>query len=125
MSLSRVPRRGQDSMVKYAMMAVRVGALIAVVLGVGMLFSLFPVNLGMHMGAGLLMLGGVWLTAIRVVMGRLSGGMLAGAAALLGLVGVWAAMRSMGGQMPSLLHWTVMLATVGLAEAGAARAKRS
>lgn len=112
MALKTTPQREPDQVLRYAHMALRVGAVVAVILGLGMLFRL-PSNVALHMGSGLLALMGVWLAAIRLAM-RQRASMVLWVAALLAVGGVVAVLSGMGG----IIHLAAMLLSVLLAEFG-------
>ena len=112
MALKTTPQREPDQVLRYAHVARRLGALVAVILGLGMLFSL-PTSMALHMGSGLLALLGIWLAAIRLAKQQRSSIVL-WVAALLAVGGVVAALSGMGGMM----HLVAMLLSLALAELG-------
>jgi len=112
MALKTTPQREPDQVLRFAQAALRLGGLVAVILGLGMLFSL-PSSMALHMGTGLLAVMGVWLAAIRQAVQQ-RGSMVLWIAALLALGGVVAALSGMGGMM----HLVAMLLSAILCELG-------
>jgi hypothetical protein len=115
---------GRDRVVTVAMMLVRLGFVVAIVLGLGMMFGLWGAGsvLPLHIGAGVLVLVGILLAGGRArTLGR--GGvsfLLIGL--LTGAVGAVAVLR---GWAPGLLHLVLMLVAVGLAEMNVAKLNKA
>lgn len=109
-------------MVKTGKMLLRLGFVIAIILGLGMMFGMFGGNtLHLHMLAGILALIGGWLVALgsrspqRAAFRWIAALLLLGGAVL-------GTMMMMGnyplGAMSSTVHWMTMLVSVALAEMG-------
>ena len=102
------------------MMAVRGGFVLAIVLGLGMWFSLWSSQtvLPVHIFAGGLVLLGVLVALVRTKAVMLAVGLL------VGLLGVAVAI---GGFVPNVgvIHLLLMLVTVGLAEMTVAKLKKA
>ncbi|HYG59329.1 MAG TPA: hypothetical protein VD902_14800 [Symbiobacteriaceae bacterium] len=110
------PQKGRDRVVRMAMMAVRAGFVLAVVMGVGMMVHVWQKGdvLLFHMLSGVLVLGGVLTAGVRAILLERPVTLLA-----LGvLAGVSGAVLALSGAVPGLVHLVLMLAAVGLAEAG-------
>lgn len=117
----------KDRVVKTGQMLTRVGFVLALLLGLSLMFELGARQhvLAGHLIAGVLVLGGIWAVALRYAslkrsgMGPLwAGAGLAGVGAVLGLL----ALRGEGSS--GLVHLTVMLLAVSAAEMGAGRLAR-
>lgn len=109
-------------MVKAGKMLLRLGFVIAIVLGLGMMFGWFGGGvLHFHMLAGVLALVGGWLVAVGSRSPQRAAVRWVAALLLLGGV-VLGTMMMMGnypfGAASSTVHWITMLVAVALAEMG-------
>lgn len=77
------------------------------------------------MFAGILVLIGIWTAAIRLAGQKRSGMGPVWGAAVLALVGGAMGIGAMMGHVNGILHMTVMLVTIGLAEMGVGRANKA
>ncbi|HWI66420.1 MAG TPA: hypothetical protein VNT75_31715 [Symbiobacteriaceae bacterium] len=116
------PAAGRDRVVTAAMMAARLGFVVAVALGVGGMAGLveFAGVKSVHILAGVLTLLGILVAGLRALsLGR------GAALALVGLVGgmggAAVALSGLGG----IFHLALMVASIGMAEANMAKLKRS
>lgn len=103
----------------------RIGFSLAFVLGLTFLFDLFAAGslVMLHMLAGIITLAGIWLVTFRLAaLKRPRVGPLYAAA---GLAAIGGAMGLGVIGEPGVAHMAVMIAAVGLAEMGAARANRA
>ena len=118
--MNTVPAAGRDGVVRGAIMAVRGGFVLAIVLGLGMWFSLWSSQtvLPFHIFAGGLVLLGVLVALVRTKAVMLAVGLL------VGLLGVAVAI---GRFVPNVgvIHLLLMLVTVGLAEMTVAKLKKA
>jgi hypothetical protein len=123
---SSVGNRGKDPVAKGGMMLVRLGFLIALIIGLGILTgaSWASAALPWHMLAGVLVLIGIWTATIRLATQKRSGMAPVWAAAVLGIVGAGLGSAAMSGAVSGIVHMVVMLLTIGLAEMGVARANK-
>jgi hypothetical protein len=108
--------------VTIAMMVVRLGFVIAIVLGLGIMFTLWGADkvLPVHILAGILVLGGILLAGVRSL--ARGGAAFLLIALVVGAVGAIAIVR---GWAPGILHLLLMLAAVGLAEMNVAKLKKA
>lgn len=122
-------KSARDRVAFVGMMVTRLGFVFALLLGMGLMFGYAIENreqlLALHLVAGLMVLGGIWATTIRFAMLKRSGMNVLWAGATLAFVGAALGLASMMGLGAGIIHLLLMLATVGLAEAGAARVNRS
>jgi hypothetical protein len=124
---SSVGNRGKDPVAKGGMMLVRIGFLVALVLGLGLLLDVLP-RTGVrevHMLAGVLVLVGIWIAAIRLSGQKRQGMGPVWGAAVLALVGAAMGILAMLGKGSGIMHMVVMLVTIGLAEMGVGRANKA
>jgi hypothetical protein len=122
-----VRNRGKDPVAKSGMMLVRLGFLVALVLGLGRLTGTWTSGavLQWHMLAGILVLIGIWTATIRLAAQKRSGMGPVWGAAVLALVGAGLGPAALGGALPSYVHILIMLVTIGLAEMGVGRANKA
>lgn len=116
-----MPAAGRDRVVTIAMMLVRLGAVVAIVLGLGRMAGLwsFASLGGVHILAGALVLLGALVAGIRMMSLGKGAVMLLGGV-VIGMAGAAVALRGMSG----VFHLLLMVAAVGMAEANAAKLKR-
>lgn len=117
--MSTMPAAGRDGVVRGAMMAVRGGFVLAILLGLGMWFSLWSSQtvLPFHIFAGGLTLLGILVALVRTKAVTLVLALLIG---LLGaVVAISHALASVGAP-----HLLMMLLAVGLAEMTVAKLKK-
>lgn len=115
-------RRRRDRVAFMGMMTARLGGTLAVLLGIGILLDYRGMVATLHILAGVLVLVGVLVTAARcTVLGRSSLTVWAGLLVL--VVGTTISLGYWGEGL-GLVHLVVMLLGFGLAEMGAARARR-
>jgi hypothetical protein len=103
-----------------AMMAVRLGFVVAALIGLGRMFGVVADVGPIHLLAGILALAGALVAGVRMlVLGR------GGALPLVGVVvGVAGAMGVLLEVLPGIVHLLLLVAAVGMAEASAAKLKR-
>lgn len=123
-------KQGRDRIATVSLMLARLGFLGAIVLGLGMMFGAITAGgaVMLHIVAGAVVLGGIWVALIRFAMlgRRVTGPLMAGA--ILALAGALLGLGTNNGWVAGdygLLHFLIMLAAVGLAEMGAARLNRA
>lgn len=126
MGVQNAMKGRKDRVVTIGMMLVRLGFVVAAVLGVGMMASLWSqaAVLSFHLLTGGMVVAGLWLAVLRLTsMGKGAGIAWGGAAA--SLVGAGLGLASMmSGASYGIIHLVVMLAAVGMGEAGVAKASR-
>ncbi|HYF78830.1 MAG TPA: hypothetical protein VD973_16975 [Symbiobacteriaceae bacterium] len=114
------PAAGPDRVVTMAMMGVRLGFVVAALIGVGHMFGLVESVGPFHLIAGILALLGALVAGVRMlVLGR--GGGLPLLAVVIGVAG---AVAMLTGMLGGFLHLLLMVAAVGMTEASAAKLKR-
>ncbi len=109
-------------------MFLRTAFLLALLLGLGDMFGLWPATrllVDAHIIAGLLFLGSVWALATKVNKTAPGAAGPLWAALFVILVGaVIALFMKISGNLLGILHLVLMLLAMGMAEMGIARAKR-
>jgi hypothetical protein len=119
--------RKQDPLFRGAQMTFRVGALIALVLGLANLAGWemsAPVR-GIHMLTGILAFAGIWLMTARAARSKRAAGLLWASAALITVgAGIGMYMASGASGYP-ITHFIINFCAIGLAEAGAGKLKRA
>ncbi len=117
------PVRGKDPAVRMAMMVLRGGFVIALLLGLAMAFGLLDGGVVIvHMGVGFITVAAALAVAVRLsLLGRSGAGLVWAAVILM----VLAAMLMLLEMLPGLAHLALMVVAVGLGEMAAARAARS
>jgi hypothetical protein len=114
------PAAGRDGVVRTSLMAVRGGMVLALLLGLGMMFGLLTEVVMFHMLAGLLVIGGLLVAGVRVLTQGHGFNLLG--AALIGIAGAIVAMNDLA---PGIAHLGMMAAAVGYGEMTAAKLKRA
>jgi hypothetical protein len=124
MSMGMNPARnpGRDRVVTIGMMLVRLGFVIAFVLGLGFLFRLVTAGAAVpvHMAAGLLVIAGLLIAAVRLIGQKRKG---AGQVAIAAGVAVVGAAMALTGQ--GIGHLILMLVAIGLGEMSVAKATKA
>ena len=116
----------KDRLVTIGMMLVRLGFVVAAVLGVGMMASLWSRTavLPFHLLTGAMVVAGLWMAVLRLTsLGKGAGIAWGGAGASVVGAGIGLA-AMMTGSSFGVIHLVVMLAAVGMGEAGVAKASK-
>lgn len=113
------PAAGRDRVLTAAMMAARLGFVVAIALGVGQLAGFRDVGM-VHILAGVLTLLAILVAGMRALAQGRGAGLM-----MIGLVGGMAGAAVALAHLSGIFHLLLMVAAVGLAEASAAKLKRA
>lgn len=116
---------GQDRVLRVTTMVVRLGFVIALVLGALRLVSAAPDGVWpVHILGGAMVVLGALVVAFRMASLRVGKLMLMALAVLLGVAGAVVGFAAAGSQLVGLVHLVIMLMVVGLVEMNVARVRR-